>query len=61
MGRFAAHTGKPVTYDEMLAMTDDLTAAVENLKDDSPAPLARNADGTYPGPMPGRYKFEYHD
>jgi predicted dehydrogenase len=61
MGRFAAHTGKPVTYDEMLAMTDDLTAGVENLKDDSPAPVARDADGNYPVPMPGRYKFEYHD
>jgi len=61
MGRFAAHTGKPITYEEMLAMPDDMTAGVEMLKADSPAPLARNADGGYPVPMPGRYKFEYHD
>ena len=61
MGRFAAHTGKPVTYNEMLAMPDDLTAGVDMLKADSPALLARNADGAYPVPMPGRYKFEYHD
>jgi hypothetical protein len=50
-----------VTYDEMLNMACDLTAGVESLKDDSPAPLAKNADGTYPVPNPGRYKFEYHD
>jgi predicted dehydrogenase len=61
MGRFAAHTGRAVTFDEMLAMPDDMTAGVERLKDDSPPPLARNADGLYPVPMPGRYKFEYHD
>jgi predicted dehydrogenase len=61
MGRFAAHTGKAVTYDEMLNMACDLTAGVESLNDDSPAPLAKNADGTYPVPNPGRYKFEYHD
>ena len=59
MGRFAAHTGKPVTFAEMLACSDDLTAGVENLKDDSPAPLVANADGSYPVPNPGRYKFEY--
>ena len=61
MGRFAAHTGRTVTYDEMLNMECDLTAGVESLKDDSPAPLAKNADGSYPVPEPGRYKFEYHD
>jgi predicted dehydrogenase len=61
MGRFAAHTGRPVTFAEMLAMTDDLTAGVEALKDDSPAPLVMNADRTYPVPMPGRYTFEYRD
>jgi predicted dehydrogenase len=59
MGRFAAHTGRTVTYEEMLNSPDDLTAGVAELTDDSPAPLQRNADGLYPVPMPGRYKFEY--
>jgi hypothetical protein len=59
MGRAAAHTGRVITYDEMLASPDDLTAGVDALKDDSPAPLQRNADGSYPVPMPGRFKFEY--
>ena len=61
MGRFAAHTGRAVTYDEMLNCPDDLTAGVETLTDSSPALLARNADGSYPVPMPGTYKFEYRD
>ena len=43
----------------MLASPDDLTAGVDALKDDSPAPLLRDADGAYPVPMPGRFKFEY--
>ena len=61
MGRFAAHTGRAVTYDEMLNCPDDLTAGVETLTDSSPALLTRNADGSYPVPMPGTYKFEYRD
>ena len=27
----------------------------------SPAPLLADAEGRYPVPMPGRFKFEYHD
>jgi predicted dehydrogenase len=61
MGRFAAHTGQAVTYDEMLNCPDDLTAGVESLTDSSPAPLLANADGTYPVPYPGKFKFEYRD
>ena len=61
MGRFAAHTGRLVTYDEMLNSPDDLTAGVDSLTDSSPAILLANADGTYPIPSPGRYKFEYRD
>ena len=61
MGRFAAHTGQPVTYQEMLDSADDLTAGVDSLTLDSPAPLVAAADGTYPVPNPGRYKFEYRN
>lgn len=59
MGRFAAHTGQPVTYEEMLNSPDDMTAGVELLTDESPAPLQKIADGQYPVPMPGKFKFEY--
>jgi len=58
MGRFAAHTGRPVTYQEMLDCPDDLTAGVESLTDSSPAPLVADAEGRYPVPMPGRFTFE---
>jgi predicted dehydrogenase len=61
MGRFAAHTGQPVTYQEMLDCPDDLAAGVESLTMDSPAPLVAAADGTYPVPSPGRFRFEYRD
>jgi len=59
MGRFSAHTGRPVTFDELFGCPDDLTAGVEQLTDDSPAPLVADADGRYPVPNPGKYAFEY--
>jgi predicted dehydrogenase len=59
MGRFAAHTGKTVTFDEMLACPDDLTADVAALTDDSPAIVRADAEGRYPVPMPGRFTYEY--
>ncbi|MFN6189341.1 MAG: Gfo/Idh/MocA family protein [Planctomycetia bacterium] len=59
MGRFAAHTGRTMTYAEMMDSPDDLTAGVAELTDDSPAPLQRGPDGLYPVPMPGRFKFEF--
>jgi predicted dehydrogenase len=61
MGRFAAHTGRGVTFEEMLACPDDLTAGVADLLDDSPAPVLRNDTGRYPVPMPGMFKYEYRD
>ena len=61
MGRFAAHTGRAVTYDEMLSCPDDLTAGVESLVDGSPAILVADSEGRYPVPQPGKYKYEYRD
>jgi len=61
MGRFAAHTGKLVTYDEMLNMPDDMAAPAASLTATSPAPVLSNKDGSYPVPMPGKFRYEYHD
>ena len=61
MGRFAAHTGRTVTFDEMMNCPDDLTAGVESLTDQSPAPLVADAEGRYPVPNPGRFKYEYRN
>ncbi|MFM8414185.1 MAG: Gfo/Idh/MocA family protein [Planctomycetota bacterium] len=59
MGRIAAHIGKPLTYQEALDWGDDLTAGVADLTADGPAPVQADADGRYPVPDPGRFKFEY--
>ncbi len=59
MGRFAAHTGRLVTFDEMMNCPDDLTAGVESLTEQSPAPLVADAEGRYPVPNPGKFKYEY--
>jgi len=59
MGRMAAHVGRPLTYEEALNWEDDLTAGVADFTADSPAPVQADADGKYPVPYPGKYKFEY--
>ena len=61
MGRFAAHTGKQVTYDEMLVMPDDMTASVAGMTENSAAPVLADANGIYPVPMPGKYRYEYRN
>jgi predicted dehydrogenase len=60
MGRAAAHTGKIVTFDEMLASSNELAPDVDKLTLDGPAPLLLGKDGKYPVPEPGRKgKKEY--
>lgn len=56
MGRMAAHTGRRVTYDEMLACEHEFAPDVDKLTADGPPPLKPNADGVYPVPMPGIVK-----
>ena len=53
MGRFAAHTGQIVTFDQMLNHEHELAPDVDKLTLDSPAPLQAGSDGKYPVPMPG--------
>jgi len=53
MGRMAAHTGRAVTYDQMLSCDHEFAADLDKLTADSPPPLKPNADGVYPVPMPG--------
>jgi predicted dehydrogenase len=54
MGRFAAHTGQEVTYEQMLAHNHELAPDVANFQPGSPAPVTPNDDGSYPYPQPGR-------
>jgi predicted dehydrogenase len=53
MGRMAAHTGRIVTYDEMLHHDHEFAPTVDQLTMTSPAPLALGKDGKYPVPQPG--------
>jgi predicted dehydrogenase len=59
MGRMASHVGRPLTYQEALDWGDDLTAGVAEFTADSPAPVQADADGKYPVPYPGKFKYEY--
>ncbi len=52
MGRMAAHTGRIVTYEEILNCEHEFAPDVPNFTVDSPAPVQLK-DGQYPYPMPG--------
>jgi len=53
MGRFAAHTGQEITYEQLLNSEQELAPDADKLTMDSPSPLLADADGKYPIPMPG--------
>ncbi|MDZ7640367.1 MAG: Gfo/Idh/MocA family oxidoreductase [Bryobacterales bacterium] len=53
MGRMAAHTGRIVTFDEMMNCPHEFAPGVDKLTMDGPAPLQLGPDGKYPVPEPG--------
>lgn len=53
MGRMAAHTGRVITYDQILNGDHEFAPGIDKLTLDSPAPVQAGADGRYPIPMPG--------
>ena len=53
MGRMAAHTGREITFDEMLQCEHEMAPGVDKFTMDSPAPLIADANGRYPVPQPG--------
>ena len=53
MGRKAAHTGRIITFDEMLQCDQEYAPGVDKFTADSPAPVQADADGKYPIPQPG--------
>jgi len=60
MGRMAAHTGRIVTFDEMLNCEHEMAPDADKFTMDSPAPVQLQANGKYPVPMPGiQTKREY--
>jgi predicted dehydrogenase len=53
MGRMAAHTGRELTYEQMLNCEHEMAPDVDKFTMDSPAPLVADANGRYPVPQPG--------
>jgi len=53
MGRMAAHTGREITFEEMLACEHEFAPGVAELTIDSAAPVTPDATGRYPVPQPG--------
>jgi hypothetical protein len=55
MGRAAIHTGKVITWDEMLASDFKFCPNVD-FTPESPAPVHADAQGRYPVPVPGTWR-----
>jgi hypothetical protein len=53
MGRMAAHTGRVITYDQILNSKHEFAPGLETITMDGPAPLVADAKGKYPVPQPG--------
>jgi predicted dehydrogenase len=53
MGRMAAHTGRNITYDEMLNCDHEMAPGLDQVTMDSDAPLQLNNNGVYSVPQPG--------
>jgi predicted dehydrogenase len=53
MGRMAAHTGNPVTFEQILNCPHEMAPDVDKFVEGFPAPLQPNAAGQYPQPQPG--------
>jgi predicted dehydrogenase len=53
MGRMAAHTGREITFEEMLNCDHEMAPGLDKLTMDSPPPLPADANGRYPVPQPG--------
>ena len=53
MGRMAAHTGRIITFDEMLNCPHRFAPTADSLTMDGPAPVMSDASGKYPVPEPG--------
>jgi predicted dehydrogenase len=53
MGRMATHTGKMVTWDEVVNSDFQFVDDIDNLTFESEAPVHEGPDGIYPAPKPG--------
>lgn len=54
MGRAAVHTGKLISWEEVMASDFKFCPNVDELTVNSPAPVQADAQGRYPAPIPGK-------
>jgi len=57
MGQIACYTGKPVTWDEMMAADFEFLPKVTDVRLDMEPPVKPDATGNYPLPKPGFTKY----
>lgn len=55
MGRAAVHSGKIITWDEVMASNFKFCSNVDGLTRESPAPVRADVQGRYPVPVPGMW------
>ena len=55
MGRAAVHSGKIITWDEMMNSKFFFCDYADEMDYDSPAPVHDNEQGRYPAPLPGQW------
>ena len=53
MGRAAVHSGKLITWDEMVNSNFQFVENIDDMDYDTPPPVLPDADGRYPVPVPG--------
>jgi predicted dehydrogenase len=53
MGRMAAHTGREITFQQMLECKHEFAPGIAEFTKDSVAPVVSDATGRYPVPQPG--------
>jgi len=55
MGRAAVHSGKIITWDEMMASDFQFCPNIDTMDYDTEPPVKPDADGRYPVPIPGKW------
>jgi hypothetical protein len=55
MGRAAVHSGKLITWDQMMNSKFQFCPNIDALNDDSEPPVRTDAKGHYPVPVPGAW------
>lgn len=55
MGRAAVHSGRIVTWDEVMASNFFFCPYIDEMNENSPPPVKADAEGRYPAPIPGKW------